>query len=431
MADNSLFSLSIYHGYMLQILIAEIVFTLNLKRRNNFILRAVLGILVFLILSIVVPNYIARYISGLFSLVIFLLSLCLCKFCFENRFRDILFCCVGAQLTQNLSFNVERLIWQPFADSGSTVLWLTVSILTTAAVYTACYFLFAKRLEDEPGTGMDSRGIYLFSVTAALFTYVMQYLFQIYEIDHLWIIRPPLVLCCICGLCVQFEWVALAGRKEENQLLERMMKQEHRQYEITKNSIDMINMKAHDLKHQITRIRNIGSGDDLELNSIESIIEQYEMNIITGNTTLDVIAAEKQLLCQKNHIKLNVMAEGSALSFLKPADIAALFGNALDNAVECECQIGDRDKRCIFLDVHKKGNLLTIRVENYCPFQKDFVDGFPVTSKSDASNHGFGIRSIRYIAEKYDGTVQAGIRGSLFILSVMLPIPEEGQNLPK
>lgn len=421
---EELFRISIYHGYIFQILLAEVLFTFSLRRRKYFCVRVIFGGMIYCLLSLIIPNLIAKYVSGFFSLSIFLFSVSLCSFCFESSFQDILFCCVGAQLTQNLSYNVENLIYQPFSEQFSYQGWFLLSVVTMVVIYTACYLLFAKRLYNVHYAWVNRLGVYLFSLIAALFVYVMQYLFQLYGIDMLWVTRPPLILCCIFGLCVQFEWIALAGRRKENLFLEHMLEKENRQYEITKSSMDLINMKAHDLKHQITRIRNLKSVEDPELDEIESVIEQYEMNNVTGNKTLDVILAEKQLICRENGIQMTVMADGKALSLFRTADIASMFGNALDNAIECERKVKEKDKRCIVLDVHTKGNMLSIRVENYCPDAPEFVEGFPVTSKEDRDNHGFGLRSIRYIAKKYDGTVQSGVRNDFFILSMLFQIPK-------
>lgn len=68
---KSLFEINIYHGYIFQILLAEILFTFKLKRRSHFWIRAIVGCVVYCFLSIIIPNFIARYTSGLFSMIIF------------------------------------------------------------------------------------------------------------------------------------------------------------------------------------------------------------------------------------------------------------------------------------------------------------------------------------------------------------------------
>lgn len=59
-----------------------------------------------------------------------------------------------------------------------------------------------------------------------------------------------------------------------------------------------------------------------------------------------------------------------------------------------------------------------------------FVDGLPQTTKQvadgtrDTTNHGIGTRSMRKLAERYDGLFSAAQRGDTFCLDITLPLPE-------
>lgn len=424
MIGEGLFQITIYHGYLLQIIAAEALFTLPLFRREHFWARVALGVPVYAVLAVVIPNFIAQYVSGFFSMIIFFLSLFLCQFCFKARLRDTLYCCVGAQLTQNLSYNIENLIYQPFAQHFTPIGWLCLSVGTTAAVYFLCWLIFVRRIQQYGEIHLPGRYVYAMSVASALFVYTMQFLFQQYEIDRLWIVHLPLILCCIAGLCIQYGLLALRSAQEENRLLERVIQMDQRQYEISRSSINLINMKAHDLKHQVAMIRALGSYDAQGLDEIETAIGQYEASYNTGNRALDVILTEKQILCRQNHIEISVMAQGDALSFLQQADIASLFGNILDNAIEYECTVEPASCRCIALRVVQQGGFVSIRVENYCPNPPTMRDGLPVTSKPDRDNHGFGLRSVRYIAEKHGGFLHLGQEGKLFAVNILFPVSE-------
>ena len=50
-----------------------------------------------------------------------------------------------------------------------------------------------------------------------------------------------------------------------------------------------------------------------------------------------------------------------------------------------------------------------------------FLDGLPVTTKADRDYHGYGMRSMRYITEKYGGTLTAQYRDGLFVLNLLFP----------
>lgn len=421
----SLLRITIAHGYIVQILLAEALFTYGLRRRSHAVMRAIFGFVVALPLMVAVPNWISGYVSGLFSLTVFLLSLMLWRWMLEGSFRELLFCCVGAQLTQNLSYNVENLIYRPFADRIPDVGWFALSVGCTCVVYAICFLLFARRPYASGHVEVEGRYVYTFAVMAALFTYVMQYLFQVYGLDRYWVSRPPLILCCLAGLCVQYGFVALKSESDERAMLERMMRQEARQYAIAQESVDLINMKAHDLKHQIARIRATGNMDDAELNDIERIVARYEDTCNSGNRDLDVVLAQKQMVCRSEGIVMTVIAQGEALTFMRPSDIASLFGNILDNAIEHERTVEPPSLRTIAVSVRRNGNMSVIRIENYCARRPRMVGGLPVTSKNDRRYHGFGMRSVRYIVERYGGSLAITTEGDLFVVSILLPYGNE------
>ena len=425
---GDLFRISFNHGYIIQILLAEAVYTLTLKRRRRFALRVLAGVPVYGVSAVVITNIVVQYVPSLFSVIEFLLSVVLCVWCFSSPFQEILFCCVAAQLTQNLSYNIENLIYRPFPEVFPGIRWFFLSVAVMVLVYAVCYAVFARRLRARKWVNMDRKYIYILSAAAAIFTHTMQYLFQKHRIDELWITRPPLILCCIFGLCVQFGLLALTGEQEEKKMLERLIESERRQYELREQSIDSINRKAHDLKHQISRLRAAERIDDGELSEIESAVEQYEISYETGNRTLDVLLTEKQLQCRKDRIQLSAMVQGKVLSFLKPGEVASLFGNALDNAIECEQSVPEAEKRCIALNVFERKNLVCVRVENYCPMERTMAHGLPVTTKGDQDYHGFGMRSIQYITQKYNGTLHISTDNDLFVLSILFPAPELVQN---
>ena len=60
-------------------------------------------------------------------------------------------------------------------------------------------------------------------------------------------------------------------------------------------------------------------------------------------------------------------------------------------------------------------------MENYCEEEPVFEDGLPASTKDDPRFHGYGLKSIRYVARKYGGTATVGVRDSWFELKVLLP----------
>jgi sensor histidine kinase regulating citrate/malate metabolism len=256
------------------------------------------------------------------------------------------------------------------------------------------------------------------------FAFTMQYLFQIHQVNLAWFSYLSLILCDIFGFCIVFGILKLNGKDEEARELERLLEQEKRQLELLQNSMEIINIKAHDLKHYIDRVEVMKSENAESLDEIKEEIIQYESVCRTGNATLDIILMEKKLLCQKKDIHLSVIADGGLLSFLKPTEIASVLGNALDNAIEYEEKLNDPERRCIFLNISKKNGYVRIRVENYCEDFPQLVGGMPVTTKENRNFHGYGMKSIRYIVEKYHGNIRLTHENNFFVLIILIPVLE-------
>lgn len=161
-----------------------------------------------------------------------------------------------------------------------------------------------------------------------------------------------------------------------------------------------------------------------KLADIEREVNVYDAVVETGNEALDTILTEKSLTCSGEGIVLTVMAEGSSLGFMAPADIYSLFGNALDNAIEAVRDVTDAERRAIAVSVQQRGRMVAVSVENCCAHVPRIPEGgLPETTKNDRENHGFGMRSMRQIAERYGGSLHAGVESDVFYLNVLLAMP--------
>ena len=218
--------------------------------------------------------------------------------------------------------------------------------------------------------------------------------------------------------------------KTQNQYLQNMLHMQYEHYRLTEEGIDLVNQKYHDLKHQISLLRRELSSEKSwqYLDRLEQDIKAYEAQNKTGNKILDTILTMKSMQCQKENIRLTCVADGKEISFLDPMDVSALFGNALDNAIESVRKISDVEKRLIHVSVARQKNFLRIRVENCYEGKLHFQDGIPATTKSDKRYHGYGIRSIRQIAEKYGGSATIDARDGWFELRLLLPIPNGSRS---
>ena len=209
----------------------------------------------------------------------------------------------------------------------------------------------------------------------------------------------------------------------EKDTLHNIMEMQYKNYQLSKENIDMVNQKYHDLKHQINLLKTqayVGKSTSY-LEKMEREIRVYETQNKTGNQILDAVLTNKAMICQNKEIELKFIVDGGALSFMEDMDVSALFGNMLDNAIESAEKQREKQKRLIWLYVTKEKQFVRIRTENYCDEKIRFKNGMPVTTKKDRRLHGYGMKSIKSTVEKYHGSVVAAQENNWFELKILLP----------
>ena len=125
--------------------------------------------------------------------------------------------------------------------------------------------------------------------------------------------------------------------------LQNVLDLQYASYQRSQESIDMVNRKYHDLKHQIAAppAEPDAAKRSAYLDGMEEEIRDYEAQNKTGNSVLDTVLTGKSLYCARHGIELTCVADGRRLGFMEDADIYALFGNILDNAIEAVEQLED------------------------------------------------------------------------------------------
>ena len=218
--------------------------------------------------------------------------------------------------------------------------------------------------------------------------------------------------------------------RKELEAVQNVLQNQYAQYVQSKESIELINYKYHDLKHQIAVLRSEEDPQKREafLDEMEAEIRQYEAQNKTGNKVLDTVLTSKSLYCNKNGITFTCVADGTLLDFMDVMDICSIFGNALDNAIECEMKIQDKEKRLIHVTVSRQKAFLILKFENYCEEKLQYQDGNIATTKKDKKYHGYGMKSIRYTVNKYGGAVTIDTKENWFDLKILIPIKEEQGN---
>lgn len=216
---------------------------------------------------------------------------------------------------------------------------------------------------------------------------------------------------------------------DELEKVQTILHSQYVQYQQAQEAMDIINFKYHDLKHHILALRaeeDAGKRNEY-LDRMEEEIQSYEAQNKTGNKVLDTLLTSKNLYCMKNHITMTSVVDGTLFDFMDVMDICSIFGNALDNAIECEEKIPDKEKRLIHVSAFSQKSFLIIRFENYYEGKIRFQEELPMTTKGSERFHGYGLKSLRYTVHKYGGEVDVEAREGWFSLKILIPMNRKPQ----
>lgn len=354
----------------------------------------------------------------------------------HSTWQQQIYYCARSVLLAGLAASLTWQLYVYFAPDVQPLQHVAGLVAYVAALYAGIYAI-AILLEDRDSMG---RGIQLEITTrtagsAALIAFGVYVLSSIsytgfntpFSVSGRWeiyLVRSIAYFGGVAMLVAYHTQVVELQSQHETDALRTALLLQYENYKMRQESIELVNRKYHDLKHQIAILRQQSDNERNEvLDQMEQEIKSYEAQCDTGNKVLDTVLTGKSLTCAARNIQLTSVVDGTAVDFMHVMDISNLFGNALDNAIESTVQISDPERRLIHLSVSRQKGCVAIRVENCYEGEIKFRNGVPITTKKkDPGFHGYGIKSIQATAAKYGGTAKVSTRDGWFELRVLIPI---------
>lgn len=416
--------------YGINLWISCLVFLLPLRRKTHFKVRLILsGAVCVLILSGVyylienltdwsywgqVPLLFITY----FSAVLIFYS------CVKGKGFGLWYCGVWGTMTFLLVLETSYVLCSPLlGDLGN---WL-LKILFSVAVNVAIGLTLARWMPEKGQYQIGPRQM----VSAWVFCIMSENLFIYAKVDPgAALFNIVLQFYCITLLYLQSALFKKSSMRKELETIQLLWHQQKGQYQLSKETIELINHKCHDLKHQVQAIRAVKDEKEREtyLEKIEKSVQIYSAIVRTGNEILDTILTEKSLICENSGIYINCVADGSLLAFMNPVDLYTLFGNALDNAIEAVRKLESKEKRVIDIMLYERQSFLMLQIVNPMCGEVKFEDGLPLTTKAKNGYHGYGMKSMLHTIQKYEGHLTTEVKNGCFYFNVMLPLERDSNK---
>lgn len=417
--------LSIMTGFSFQLSVGALLCCAFSAKKSRFWLRLVPCLIVFNMLAEVIPGryewdvlMIGDWFSLSYLVMVCLLIGILC-FCYKVKLVDACNYVAAAYSVQHIIFNLFILLMNGLKVSMGRWGALAIDLIVECVIWALFYFLFVKRIKDMEQSAENQKAQVTFSCITIVIVYVLSlWARECGQLNSAVMIYT--ILCCIFLLVIQFHIFERSKMQRDQEITKYLLQLTQKQYEQNVHNINLINIKCHDLKHQIGKLKHISDEEERNryIAETQEAILIYDAFVKTGNKALDSVITEKGLVCQGKGIRLCSIIDGEAISFMEDADVYALFGNALDNAI-ASVEDESEEKRIITLNVIRQGSFVKIHMDNYCGDKLNFEDGLPAT-RNDADYHGFGCKSIKMIAEKYHGSVHMSREDDRFCLDILL-----------
>ncbi|MCF0134261.1 MAG: GHKL domain-containing protein [Blautia sp.] len=430
-------------SYCVELLAAILLYFVYIRKRKHFGIRLLAGSLLLLICSIwLYPAM--RNSSTLVSFcwfpLVYLLIAGICYLSYAVTWKDALYGATCGYLTQHFTSSLFILIlFEGKAPEWNGLFYPVLYVL----IYALFFIIFSKRLTDNGIFGTSKVNVLTLTLITLTVSAVLSSLTKVFadfaelssdSTAYIVLFRICQVydmLICLFLLILQMVLKRELRAQKRYEMNRNIWEQRRQQYELTRENIDLMNRKCHDLKHQIAAFsdKNVpAERRDSFLREMEDMVEIYDTHTQTGNEALDTILQEKGLFCKMHHIQWNCIADGEILQFMDVVDIYTLLGNAIDNAIEAVEQLKEPEKKMISVRILQKNHFAVIQIENPYEGSVSMQEGKIRTTKSDKDYHGFGIKSMRHIAEKYNGSLSVKTDNGMFLLYAVLPVEGEAMR---
>lgn len=243
-----------------------------------------------------------------------------------------------------------------------------------------------------------------------------------------------MVILSIVTLILYFRIVHIHSELEQiSDMKSKMLSLEEQHYkDMLKKNKDLRSFR-HDYNYHITAMQALAQNNDFDalkdyVNHLTK--EKAKMYFIsTNNTIADAIINYFYENLPENTL-FKIDGKFSEDTFLSNDDLCIILSNLLKNAYEAICNIPMNNRfidnadfeinKHIYISLFDNNDNINIYIENsYVPSQNKKNNIF-TTSKPDTINHGFGLKNVKSVVEKYDGKLELKTDNNIFSAYVFL-----------
>lgn len=399
----------------------------------------------FVVCGVIISNFLPTNTILGFMTLIFLLTVCGAFVCHADVKTSLLYAALMTEIML-LCYDIAESLTNlaaPFLPAAFHDMTGIAFILTSQAaallLTVICYYVVYRYFADFSTAEMQQLFLVFIPILMIFimsrYVDTMNFNFQLvhradeetleYLFSH-WQLLAMHLLGLASLFCILFFFKKLQQNFRLSTELSLLEQEEHflNQYvEEAKARYDRTKSFRHDIRNHIAVIKDLLRSGKLEeavryIDDLDDLAEKMSFPVSTNNPAVDILAGNKLGIAKSMGIDVDCSLLLPYPCGLKDIDICIVLSNALDNAIQACKSLDDGIEKQIHVSGRVQGDFLMIETRNS-------FSGEGVFKK------GTGLSNVKKVAEKYNGAMSIEIREKVFILHVLLVIPQQPDDIPQ
>ena len=271
--------------------------------------------------------------------------------------------------------------------------------------------------------------LFLYPLTAIVILYVFWSVSAIYNPSRIISITIAIAsFAILVSVFLTFTFYSRTSKKmnelyKEQSEAERI-KTDTAYYAILDKQNETLKMITHDEKNHLLAIKAIANNTEVN-EYVDKIYGEIKESSLIGNTDnkyLDLLLNKYQSECESSNIDFDYLIKTANLSFMDSADLISMMSNILDNAIE---SANKSDAKTISLSINRNNNFDILSCSNSCDCKPESTGEDLKSTKAQKGIHGYGFKSIKRTAKKYDGEVEWTFNDLINAFTITIVFPHK------
>lgn len=321
---------------------------------------------------------------------------------------------------------LEKLFATQIFGAGGGVGGNIVRIILSLAVCALLGFVVFRFLRKifSGGTVLDKKNWY---IDLTLFFLAGLSVYSVNKTTDM----AAVVLVLLCNVSVFGVIVGYLNIKDkserlqaERECIEKQIDAERAEYRLMEQNIELGKRYRHDMRHHFSVIKGLLRGGELSeaeeyIGTLGDKLGELERKTYCRNPIVNAVLASLFGKAEECGIEVRASVNIPKELPFDGTDICAVFSNLLENAINANAFVEAGKRKISVVADYKESAKLTISVENSIDAEVALgSDGLPLVRKSE--NHGYGLASVRFIVEKYNGILRCESQEENFSVKAVL-----------